>query len=182
MPNLDSNPPEPSPSSDKAVTRRPRWRVWLRDLILIALVVVALQWWQARNLVEGSAPPLTGLLVDGDPYQLQPAQGPTLVHFWAEWCPICRFEQDSIDRIASDWPVMTVATTSGSADEVAAYLREHGLTMPALIDETGQLAQAWGVNGVPATFVIDRDGGIAHAGMGYSTEWGLRLRLWLAQF
>ncbi len=181
MPNPDPDLNQAPETGEKVRRRRPRWLRWSVDLLLIVLVIAAVQWWQARDLVEGSAPPLTGLMVDGAPYQLDPAQGPTLVHFWAEWCPICRFEQDSIERIASDWPVMTVATTSGSADEVAAYLQEHGLTMPVLLDEAGQLAQAWGVNGVPASFIIDRDGAIAHAAMGYSTEWGLRLRLWLAR-
>ena len=181
VPNTDPNSQKVPETTDRVGRRRPRWLRWSIELVLIVLVIVAVQWWQARDLVEGAAPPLAGLLVNGAPYQLDPAQGPTLVHFWAEWCPICRVEEDSIENIASDWPVMTIATTSGSADEVAAYLRQQGLTMPVLLDEAGQLAQAWGVNGVPATFIIDRDGGIVHAAMGYSTEWGLRLRLWLAR-
>jgi peroxiredoxin len=161
--------------------RRPRWLRWLRDIAVLLLVFGAIQWWQARNLVVGNAPPLAGHLVDGAAFQLDAAQGPYLVHFWATWCPICRIEQDSISSIAGDRPVITVATTSGDTDEVAAYLADHRLAMPVLMDEDGEIARAWGVNGVPATFVIDTAGAVRHAGMGFSTEAGLRLRLWLAQ-
>lgn len=161
--------------------RRPQWLRWLRDIALLLLVFALIQWWQARDLARGAAPPLVGHLVDGTPYQLAPSQGPVLVHFWASWCPVCRLEQDSIDSIAADHRVMTVATTSGTAAEVSDYLAEHGLKMPVLMDEEGHIGRAWGLKGVPATFVVGSDGAIEHAAMGYSTEIGLRLRLWLAR-
>lgn len=162
-------------------SRRPRWIRWLRDIVLLLLVLAAIQWWQARNLVKGPAPPLIGHLADGSPYQLDATEGPYLVHFWASWCPVCRLEQGSIANIAADLPVMTVATTSGAADEINAYLLEEGLVMPVLMDEDGEVARSWGVRGVPATFVVDTSGDISHAGMGYATELGMRLRLWLAE-
>jgi thiol-disulfide isomerase/thioredoxin len=170
----------PKPPDTVDAPRR-RWLRWLRDILLLLLVFAAVQWWQGRDLVRGAAPPLNGLLLDRTPWQLESAEGPQLVHFWASWCPICRLEQDSIASVAADWPVITVATTSGTPDEVAAYLSEHGLSMPVLMDEGGHIAAQWGVDGVPATFVVDADGNIRHAAMGYSTEWGLRLRLWLAR-
>ena len=64
---------------------------------------------------------------------------------------------------------------------MAAYLAEHSLSMPTLVDEEGGIARGWGLNGVPATFIVGRDGQIAYAGMGYSSEIGLRLRLWWAR-
>lgn len=161
-------------------SRRPRWMRWLRDIVLLLLIFAAIQWWQARKLVKGPAPALAGHLTDGTPYQLDPGRGPFLVHFWADWCPVCRVEQGSIASIAEDLPVMTVATTSGSPQEVVAYLAGQGLKMPVLMDEDGDIARSWGVSGVPASFVVDTDGDISHASMGYSSELGLRLRLWLA--
>lgn len=151
---------------------------WARDFALLAMVVVAFQWWQSKNLIAGKAPPLVGLLSDGSPWQLDPAAGPHLVHFWASWCPTCRFEQGGIERIAGSWPVITIATRSGSASEVTAYLKEHDLRMPVLMDEHGEIAETWGVDGVPASFVIDRAGQVRYAGQGFSSEIGLRLRLW----
>lgn len=151
---------------------------WARDIALLLLVVAAVQWWQSRHLAHDTAPPLVGLLVDGTPFQLDSNSGPILVHFWAEWCPICRLGQDSIERIAQDHPVMTIAMASGPPAEVREYLEEHGLTMPVLVDEDGRLARGWGVRGVPSTFIVDSAGQIVHASQGYSTEFGLRLRLW----
>lgn len=165
---------------DQSAPRQARRFRWLRDIALLLLVFFLIQWWQSRDLKAGPAPPLAGHLVDGSPYQLDVDTGPVLVHFWATWCPVCRLEQGSIDDISRDMPVMTVATTSGPAGELAEYLREHGLTMPVLIDEEGEIARAWGVNGVPATFIVDSSGDISYAGMGYSTELGMRLRLWLS--
>ena len=167
--------------SGGARARRGRWWRWLRDIALLLLVFVAVQWWQARSLVHGAAPPLTGHLIDGSPWQLDPADGPQLVHFWASWCPVCRLEQDNIANLAVDGRVITVATTSGTADELRGYLAEHALQLPVLMDEAGHIARQWGVNGVPATFVVDTKGQIRYAAKGYSTEWGLRLRLWLAE-
>ena len=170
-----------SADQSRNTRQRPRWLRWLRDIGLLLLVFGAIQWWQARDLIAGRAPPLTGHLVDGTAFQLDPAMGPYLVHFWATWCPICRLEQDSIASIAGDRPVITVATTSGDPAAVAAYLAEHRLAMPVLMDEGGDIARVWGVSGVPATFVVDDAGAIRYAGMGYSTEIGLRLRLWMAE-
>jgi hypothetical protein len=49
------------------------------------------------------------------------------------------------------------------------------------MDETGEIARHWGVAGVPASFIVDREGRIKYAGMGYATEIGLRARMWLAE-
>lgn len=169
------------PKQDQSRVRRPRWLRWLRDIALLLLVFAGIQWWQARDLVAGPAPALVGLLSDSREYRLSPADGPVLVHFWATWCPVCRLEQNSIDSISSDREVITIATNSGSADEVNTYLDEHGLGMRVLMDETGEIARRWGVAGVPASFIVDRKGRIEYAGMGYATEIGLRARMWLAE-
>jgi peroxiredoxin len=169
-----------TPQTDSGERPPRRWLRWLRDLALLAVVIIAVQWWQGRDLAHGDAPPLVGHLLDGQPFQLDPSQGPFLVHFWASWCPVCRLEQGNIAAIAASYPVMTVATSSGTPAEVASFLQQQGVELPVLMDETGAIARAWGASGVPASFVINTDGSIAHAGMGYSTEYGLRFRLWLA--
>lgn len=106
---------------------------------------------------------------------------PALVHFWATWCPVCRLEDSTIDAIARDHAVLTVATTSGAAEVVRSYMVEEGLSFPVVLDEEGELARSWGVVGVPSTFVVNSAGEIAWAGQGFSTGIGLRLRLWMAE-
>jgi hypothetical protein len=49
-----------------------------------------------------------------------------------------------------------------------------------IVDARGQLAKRFGVRSVPTTFVIDADSAIRHVEIGYTTERGLTLRMWLA--
>ena len=161
--------------------KRPRWQRWARDLALLVLAVFALHWWQTHGVARGSAPPLAGQLIDQRLVSLDDYRGgPVLVHFWATWCPICSLEYGSIDALARDHSVLTVATKSGTAQELEVFLAARGVSFPVLIDEAGDIARAWRVNGVPASFVIDADGQIAYVSVGYTTRVGLGIRLWLA--
>ncbi|WP_456447546.1 protein disulfide oxidoreductase [Thiolapillus sp.] len=172
-----------SNTADKDKTTRPRWRRWLWDGLLILVVIVGVQLWQTRNLPSGPAPALEGVLPSGATASLKDYRGqPVLVHFWATWCPVCRAEQGSIEAISKDHQVLSVATTSGEAQEVSRYIRENHLDFPVILDEAGMLGVAWGIRGVPSSFIIDAHGQIRHAAVGYTTELGLRLRLWLAKF
>ena len=146
------------------------------------MLVVGIRTWQQRDIVSGTAPPLQGVTLAGTSYKLpaHPAK-PVLVHFWATWCPICRTEQGAIDAIAHDHPeVITVAMQSGKQEDVIRFMQQQGLTFPALNDTDGSISHAWGVNAVPASFIISPDGKIHFVEVGYTTGFGLRLRLWLA--
>ncbi len=166
----------PSPSRSKS-----RWRRWLAEAALVVVVLAGIHFWQTRDVSYGPAPALAGQLLDGTPVSLASERDkPVLVHFWAEWCPICKLEQDSIQALSQDYRVLSVATTSGDAAAVRAFMQREGLSFPTLVDEEGVMGRTWGIKGVPASFVIDGDGNIAHATVGYTTGLGLRLRLWLA--
>ncbi len=165
--------------------RLPKPKAWRRRIVealVIVAVVVGIRAWQQRDIVSGPAPSLAGTLLNGQPFTLSTRRAqPVLVHFWATWCPICRTEQGTINAIARDTPnVITVAMQSGSRDEVDKYLKQQGLNLPVLNDPDGRIAAAWGVHAVPASFIIDPDGQIRFVEIGYTTETGLRLRLWLA--
>ena len=162
--------------------RTSKWRSYAFNVLLILVVVAGIRAWQQRDMVSGSAPALKGVTLDGQRFQLpvHPEQ-PILVHFWATWCPICRTEQDNIAAIAQRDPqVITVAMTSGLTNDVVTYMKEQGIDFPVVNDPDGSLAAAWGVHAVPASFIIASDGQIRFVEVGYSTELGLRLRLWLA--
>jgi peroxiredoxin len=132
-------------------------------------------------MASGQAPPLQGRGLDGAEIALVAQRGrPVLVHFWASWCPVCRLEQGSINRIARDHAVITVAMQSGSRDEVAAYMTAHGLRFPVVVDPSGDLAARYGVRGVPSSFIVDASGRVRAVETGYTTLLGLSLRLWLA--
>ncbi len=148
---------------------------------MVLLLVLGVRAWQQSGVASGPAPALTGVLLDGKPVALTAFAGrPVLVHFWATWCPICRAEQGSIEALARDTPVITVAMQSGAHAAVAQHMRNETLSFPVLNDPDGVLATQWGVRAVPASFIVDGAGQIRYVEVGYTTGIGLRLRLWLA--
>jgi thiol-disulfide isomerase/thioredoxin len=151
------------------------------EALVLLLLILGIRAWQQSGTASGPAPALAGELLDGKPVALAAFAGqPVLVHFWATWCPICRVEQGSIDALARDVPVITVAMQSGSREEVVQFLRKEALSFPVLNDPDGVLAAQWGVRAVPASFIVDGAGQIRFVEIGYTTGVGLRLRLWLA--
>lgn len=161
-------------------------RSWKRLAVEIAVVIAiffGIRAWQTRDAPTGPAPELRGLDLEGTELALEAAPGePVLVHFWATWCGVCEAENGTIEGLAEDHRVITVAAQSGPPSQVAAYLAERDLDFPVVNDPRSTLAHRWGVHAYPTTFVVDGDGRIRHTEVGYSTSWGLRARLWLASF
>lgn len=151
------------------------------EIVVVLAIYLAVKAYMQRDLVHGPVPSLDGSLLGGQRFTIQSYQGkPLLLHFWATWCSICKMEQSSIAAMSEDYQVITVAMNSGTDMEVAAYLEEQGLSFPVVIDENGTIAERFGVRGVPTSFIIDPKGGIKFTEVGFTTESGLRLRLWLA--
>jgi len=164
----------------KASTKR-RWLRRAVEVVVVLALILGARAWQQSGIASGPAPALTGVLLDGKPVTLAAFSGrPVLVHFWATWCPICRLEQDSIDALARDAAVITVAMQSGDRAAVVQHLRNETLSFPVLNDPDGVIAAQWGVRAVPASFIVDGAGQIRYVEVGYTTGIGLRLRLWLA--
>lgn len=155
------------------------WKKWLIDIALILLVFIAVRAYQQQGVISGQAIPVNGQLLDQTVIDWQAYRGkPMLLHFWATWCPVCRLEEDSIQSIAKDYSVLTIASWS---DDTAEYMHEQSLNFPTLEDNNGSWAQRYGVKAVPTSFILNADGGIEFVETGYSSEWGLRLRLWWLQ-
>ena len=168
----------------------PVWRRWWArrsfrltvQFLLLLLIVVGVRSWSQRDLVSGTAPRLQGRLLDGNEYRLVTNRTqPVLLHFWASWCPVCKLEQDSINALSQDYPVITVAMQSGSDDEVRNFMRTQGLGFAVINDPDGALARRFGVSAVPTSFIINAGNQIAFREAGYTTTAGLRMRLWLAK-
>ena len=160
--------------------QRPSWQRLLLDAVLIAGVFYAVHWYKTRDLSDGTLPVVIGTTLDGEPVDDARLPRPLLVHFWATWCPVCQAEEDSIQSISQDYAVLGIALEDGSPESIRRYMREHGLSFPTIQDTDGGIARRFGVKGVPTSFVVDAEGRIRFVEMGYTTEWGMRLRLWWA--
>jgi len=159
------------------------WRGVLIQSSLLLVVYVGLQFWQGRDAIHGTAPAIHARLLDGKQVTLSEYRGrPVLVHFWASWCPVCRFTHASVDSLAEDYDVLTIAMMSGDAEMVGEYVREQGIAAPVIVDEQGDWANLYKVKGVPASFIISPDGEVTDVEIGYSSYWGLRIRMFLAGF
>lgn len=162
-----------------AYIKRRRWLKITLEVVVILIVFMSIRAWQTRTVVQGDAPVIVDQLINGEQVDLRNYRGkPLLVYFWAEWCPICKMVDDKVDAIARDYAVITISSWPESHEAVTAYLQEQALQMPVIVDINGQWAAAYGIRGVPASFIVDQNGVIQFMESGYTTETGLRLRLW----
>ena len=162
--------------------RRRRWGKEALWLLLMALVIsTLLDLWRSPTLPEGAmSAPVT--LQDGTSTDLATlSQGkPLLVYYWASWCGVCRFTTPTVQQLWQEGEnVLTVALRSGNAEQLGKGMSKKGLTFPTHNDESGDLAAQWQV-GVTPTFLVIKDGTLVSSTTGWSSKWGLQLRLWWA--
>jgi thiol-disulfide isomerase/thioredoxin len=163
--------------------KRYRWFAHLRsfaiNLLILLAMIAAFDWYRAPDAQAIAVAQLT--TTQGESVDVQTQHQPTLLYVWAEWCGYCRHTSPAIERLhRSGQRVVSVAMQSGTDDEVHAYMRKHGLTFPVINDPDGEISQTLGV-GVTPTIAIVSDGRMRLATSGWTSEYGLRLRLWLAR-
>ena len=103
-----------------------------------------------------------------------------VLDFWSTSCPPCRVALPIVDRVARDFEGEAVVaygvSLMDSPRSVRAFLSEAGVRLPIGLDSYGDLAELYGVHGIPHTVVIGRDGTIrdVHVGVGGGYEQWLR--------
>jgi thiol-disulfide isomerase/thioredoxin len=97
-----------------------------------------------------------------------------LVNFWATWCPPCRKEMPSMDRLdkmESGRPFTVLAVNvKENADLVENFLDVMPLGFPIALDEDGKLTAAWKAFVYPTSYLVDKSGMIRFSLNG-SAEW-----------
>ena len=86
-----------------------------------------------------------------------------LVNFWATWCPPCRAEMPSMEKLnnamaGEDFVMLAINVEANGRLSVAEFLKETSHTFPILYDEQGVVQQLYGVYKFPESFVITKDG------------------------
>ena len=108
-------------------------------------------------------PEFSGATADGQRVSLDSLQGKVVIlNFWATWCLECRPEMPMFERLhrefgAQGFSVVGINAREG-ATAVRVYAKELGLTFPLILDPRGTINAAYGVIGLPTTFLIGRDG------------------------
>ncbi|VAW72689.1 hypothetical protein MNBD_GAMMA10-2636 [hydrothermal vent metagenome] len=162
-----------------SVYKRSRVVRFFAQILLLLMVYFVLRYWQGRDDIQGMAPIIQAVQLNGEAYDLAAHRGkPVLVHFWATWCAICEFESANIAALAKDYQVISVATWAESKREVVQYLRKEGLELPVIVDVDQHWAKQYAIKAVPYSFIVDRYGRIRFVEKGYSSELGLRARMW----
>ena len=96
------------------------------------------------------------------------------VNFWATWCGPCRSEMPSMEALYSrykDRGFEILAVNSGEKEpEVLAFMRSNSLTFPTTLDEDGRVSRTYGIQAIPTTFILDREGKIILRMVG-SIDW-----------
>ncbi len=124
----------------------------------------------------GTKPPqFSGSTLDARPLSMAELRGKVVVmNFWASWCHECRPEMPALERLHRDYAARGLAIVGINAREnaeaIRRYAKEVGLSFPLVLDPDGKINALYGVIGLPATFVVGRDGRAVAFGIG-SREW-----------
>lgn len=107
------------------------------------------------------AAPIPGLA--GEPVKVSDFTGNiTLLNFWATWCPPCRAEMPSIERLykqMSGTNFRIVAVDAGeNRSQVASFIEKNKYTFPIYLDESNELSSIFAARGLPSTYLVNKEG------------------------
>ena len=111
--------------------------------------------------------------VDGEQVRLSDYRGKVvMLNFWASWCPPCRREMPSMQRLYERYAsqgLMVIAINQWEDEDLVFEFvgrLDPDPVFPILLDRESRVAERYGVKGLPTTYLIDRAGKIRYRAMG----------------
>jgi cytochrome c biogenesis protein CcmG/thiol:disulfide interchange protein DsbE len=95
-----------------------------------------------------------------------------LINFWATWCPPCRLEMPTMQKIYSEYKgrgfeIVAINIEPDAQEEIREFMKELRLTFPVLLDHDMKVTRKYRLIGLPVSFLIDRQGIIRTKDVGY---------------
>jgi thiol-disulfide isomerase/thioredoxin len=148
----------------------------VRGLVVVLILVARLAY--AGGVGVGDALPAFTLTAwDGTPLASSDVAGkPLIVDFWASWCVPCRAALPGLDgvarRLGDRGLVVLAVNVDRDRKKADAWLAERlpDRRMTLLHDPEGRLLARVGAGGMPAVYVVDRDGVVRFAESGYAPD------------
>ena len=168
---------------DGRASRKPRVSVTAILSVSALAVFTVFITWRARVLevaleqpmnVYVTAPDFQAMTAEGNRVSLSDFRGKKVVlSFWASWCGPCQEEMSVLNRFyeahhtaSSDFEVLAISIDE-DASQAVRFANEQKLTLLVLLDPHEIVARAYEEKGIPTLFVIDKDGCIVYAHVGY---------------
>jgi peroxiredoxin len=131
--------------------------------LCLALFIAGCYAAEDRAAVGLTAPDFSLTDKDGKTWTLSSLKGKVVfLNFWATWCPPCREEMPSMQRLYEQLPNdkfgMLAVLENDKPERAEAFAAELGLTFPILYDEAKTAWPKYGLTGLPETFIIDKNG------------------------
>jgi peroxiredoxin len=125
--------------------------------------------------VGAEVPVYSAITLAGDTVHVGGVGAPTVVNVWATWCTSCREEMAALDSLKSEFGargvrVIGVSVDQGRVENVRQYVETNKLGFSISHDPAGDIQRLYQVVGVPATFVVGKDGHLVWKHTGNITE------------
>lgn len=134
-------------------------------MVLIAGVFLVYLSSHSTGIKAGQPAPDWSLVNNrGNTEKLSDYQGQVvLLNFWATWCPPCVFEMPSMQRLyrrfeGKKFRVLAVAVDEGGWGAIRSFLKRIPVEFPLFWDQTGSVADLYGVSRLPESYLIDSKG------------------------
>lgn len=154
-------------------------------LLLVSLIIVSsILDFVRRPVVPEEINKITLQDLHGNTFSLESLDQnkATLLYFWGSWCSYCRYTSPAINSLAKEgYQVVSVALRSGNEADVNDYLSKHDYHFTTVNDPKGEFAERWQINVTP-TIVLLSKGKMDLVTTGFTSYWGLKVRLFFAEF